>query len=438
MNADSLEAQLNRRNAVRLLPPICAAFLINYLDRFNISFAGLQLEASLGLSPVGFGWAGSCFAMGYLLFQVPANLGMLRVGARWWLGALAIAWGAVVCLTSLVRSPSELYAARFVLGAVEAGFVPAIVLYLSWWFPRRLRTQVVAAYGLGVPVAGVLGGPLAGGILTAFSQHGSAEGWRMLLLCEGVPAIAAGCWMLAALRNEPRDAAWLSAAEADLVARASALGGERPGPVSRAQFLATLCSPQVWKLCVIYFLQVAGTFGITFWLPQFLRQPGWESPWVIGWISAIPWLFGAAAIVVASRMADRRQSYVRMAIGCALAAALCFAAAGLVGDRWVSLALMTLAVGAMLALATVFWGLPPEVLAGERAAVGIPMVNAAGFAGALLSPVAIGWLAQSLAGLRGGILLSGVFLGACALMLFLWRESFRLEPEAGVKMRRPS
>ena len=421
-----ISAELARRMGRHLLPPICAAFLINYLDRFNISFAGLQLEASLGLSPVGFGWAGSCFAIGYLLFQVPANIGLMRLGARRWLGLLAIGWGGVGCLTSLVRTPSELYAARFLLGVVEAGFVPAIVLYLSWWFPTRLRTQVVAVYGQGVPVAGILGGPLAAWILAAFAQAGSSEGWRALMLCEGLPAMAIGLWMWGVLPDEPRRARWLSAAEAEQVVRESTLNGAQPAPVSWSQFLSTLHSPAVWRLCVTYFLLVGGTFGITLWLPQFLRRVGWASVQEIGWISTIPWLFGSVAVLLASRLADRGQRYVQISAVCALCAAGAFALAGVVTNAWANLALMTLAVGSMLALSTAFWGLPPEILAGECAAVGIPTVNAAGFTGALVSPIAIGWISQQFGSLSGGIIFSGLLLGGCALSLLLWRRHFRV------------
>jgi len=417
---------LTRRVARHLLPAISVAFLLNYLDRFNISFAGLQMEESLGLSPLGFGWAGSCFAIGYLLFQIPANIGLMRIGARRWLGLLAIGWGAIVCLTGFVRTPTELYLARFLLGAVEAGFVPAIVLYLSWWFPTRMRTQTVAIYGQGVPVAGIIGGPLAGWLMTAFATPGESESWRALMFCEGAPSILVGLWMLATLPNTPREARWLSKTEAAGIAAASTLAGAAPRPINWPQMLVTLRSPAVWRLCVTYFLLVGGTFGIVLWLPQFLRRPGWESAQVIGWISAIPWAFGSAAIIVASRIADRARDFGRVAAISAVCAATAFGLAGIVQDRWLVLGLMTIATASMLSLSVTFWGLPPEVLAGEKAAVGIPLVNAAGFAGALISPVAIGWIAQSLGNLSGGIILSGVFLAGCAISLIVWRREFRI------------
>ncbi len=417
---------LTRRVARHLLPAISVAFLLNYLDRFNISFAGLQMEESLGLSPLGFGWAGSCFAIGYLLFQIPANIGFMRIGARRWLGLLAIGWGSIVCLTGLVRTPMELYVARFLLGSVEAGFVPAIVLYLSWWFPTRMRTQTVAIYAQGVPIAGIIGGPLAGWLMTIFSTPGSSESWRALLFCEGAPSILVGLWILATLPDTPRDARWLSPPEAAGLSSASTLAGEPPRPITRAQILSALRSPTVWRLCVTYFLLVGGTFGIVLWLPQFLRRPGWESPQVIGWISAIPWTFASAAIIVASRVADRTRGFGRIAAISAVCAATAFALAGVVQDRWLVLGLMTIATASMLSLSVTFWGLPPEVLAGERAAVGIPIINAAGFIGALISPVAMGWIAQSLGSLRGGIVLSGVFLAGCAIALISWRRQFRI------------
>ncbi len=417
---------LTRRVARHLLPAISVAFLLNYLDRFNISFAGLQMEESLGLSPLGFGWAGSCFAIGYLLFQIPANIGLMRIGARRWLGLLAIGWGAIVYLTGFVRTPTELYLARFLLGAVEAGFVPAIVLYLSWWFPTRMRTQTVAIYGQGVPVAGIIGGPLAGWLMTAFATPGESESWRALMFCEGAPSILVGLWMLATLPNTPREARWLSKTEAAGIAAASTLAGAAPRPINWPQMLVTLRSPAVWRLCVTYFLLVGGTFGIVLWLPQFLRRPGWESAQVIGWISAIPWAFGSAAIIVASRIADRARDFGRVAAISAVCAAAAFGLAGIVQDRWLVLGLMTIATASMLSLSVTFWGLPPEVLAGEKAAVGIPLVNAAGFAGALISPVAIGWIAQSLGNLSGGIILSGVFLAGCAISLIVWRREFRI------------
>ncbi|PTX92848.1 hypothetical protein DB345_14450 [Spartobacteria bacterium LR76] len=421
---------LTRRVTCHLLPAISVAFLLNYLDRFNISFAGLQMEASLGLSPIGFGWAGSCFAIGYLLFQIPANIGLMRIGARRWLGLLAIGWGLIVCLTGFVRTPTELYVARFLLGAVEAGFVPAIVLYLSWWFPTRMRTQTVAIYGQGVPVAGIIGGPLAGWLMTVFAAPGESESWRALMFCEGAPSILVGLWILATLPDTPREARWLAPSEATGIAAASTLAGTTPRPVTWRQSLVTLRSPVVWRLCVTYFLLVGGTFGIVLWLPQFLRRPGWESAQVIGWISAIPWTFGSIAIVIASRIADHSRDFGKVAAVSAVCAALAFGLAGVVQDRWIVLGLMTIATAAMLSLSVTFWGLPPEVLAGEKAAVGIPLVNAAGFAGALISPVAMGWIAQGLGDLSGGIILSGAFLAGCAISLIAWRREFRIQEAA--------
>lgn len=432
--AESLEVSpaLARRIAWRLLPPIAVAYLLNYLDRFNLSFAALQLEGSLGLDAVGFGFAGSCFSIGYLLFQVPADVLLMRLGARRWLAIVAVGWGVVACLTALVRTPAEFYVARFLLGAIEAGFVPAIVLYLSWWFPTRLRTQVVAAYGQSVPLAGIIGGPLAGWILSTFASLGSSESWRLLMICEGAPSLVVGLWLYFSLPDQPAAASWLSASEAEQVRRSSTLSHGRPSPVTFAQILGTLRFPAVWRLCLAYFLMVGGTFGITLWLPQFLRLPGWESPAIIGWISVIPWLFGSLSILAVSRLADRLRSYAGVAAIGALCSAAALVGAGMVDNRWVALGLMTLAVGAMLASTTAFWGLPPEILAGEHAAVGVPTVNAAGFAGALVSPVAIGWITSTPAKMAGGITFCGVLLAACALALWCWRSYFRIpsgEPE---------
>ncbi|MGH8047230.1 MAG: MFS transporter, partial [Chthoniobacterales bacterium] len=348
---------------------------------------------------------------------------LMRLGARRWIALVAAGWGVVACLTAFVRTPTELYAARFLLGAVEAGFVPAIVLYLSWWFPTRLRTQVVAVYGLSVPVAGIIGGPIAGWILTAFA---GADGWRILMICEGIPSVAAGIWLFLSLPDQPSSASWLTSAEADKISRSSTLSRGRPAAVTLAQVLRTLRVPTVWRLCLAYFLMVGGTFGITLWLPQFLRLPGWESPAVIGWISTIPWLFGALAILVVSRFTDRRRSYAVVAAVGALCSAGALVAACAADNRWAALALITLAVGAMLASTTAFWGLPPEILAGEHAAVGVPTVNAAGFAGALVSPVAIGWLVSTPAKMAGGIAFCAMLLAACALTLCGWRRHFHV------------
>ncbi len=421
---------LTRRVARHLLPAISVAFLLNYLDRFNISFAGLQMESSLGLSPIGFGWAGSCFAIGYLLFQVPANIGLMRIGARRWLGFLAIGWGLIVCLTGLVRTPTELFIARFLLGAAEAGFVPAIVIYLSWWFPTGMRTRTVAIYGQGIPASGIIGGPLAGWLMTAFADQNGADGWRALMLCEGVPAILVGLWMLSILPDTPRHARWLTAEEAERIAQASKLGSVAHRPVTLRQLLKTLQSPAVWRLSVTHFLLVGGTFGIVLWLPQFLRRPGWETAQVIGWISTIPWMAGSLTILAVSRIADRKRNFSTAAAISSFCAAAAFGLAGVVENQWLVLALMTIATAAMLSLSVTFWGLPPEILAGENAAVGIPIVNAAGFAGALISPVAMGWIAQGLGDLSGGIILSGVFLAGCAISLTAWRREFRIQEAA--------
>ncbi len=441
MNTDAdrpdISKDVIRRMARAILPPISVAFLLNYLDRFNISFAGLQMEESLGLTPVGFGWAGSCFAIGYLLFQIPANIGMMRVGARRWMACLVTGWGIIVCLTGLARTPMELYVARFLLGAVEAGFVPAIVLYLSWWFPTRMRTQAVATYGQGIPISGIIGGPLAGWLMTVFAaQTGAGESWRALMFVEGAPSILVGLWMWMTLPDDPRRTRWLSEEEAGQIVHASTLGDGKPEPVTWRQMAITLKSPVVWRLCITNFLLVGGTFGIVLWLPQFLRRPGWESAQVIGWISAIPWVFSSAAIFITSRIADRDRSFARVAAISSCCAAIAFGLAGMAQNKWLVLVLMTIATASMLCLSVTYWGLPPEVLAGERAAMGIPIVNAVGFLGALISPVAIGWIAQIFGSLSGGIILSGVFLAGCALSLFVWRKHYQVGSSERVPARK--
>src|SRR5205809_43153 len=203
-----------RKVSVRLIPFLFVLYVVAWLDRVNVGFAGLQMNADLGFSSAAFGFGSGVFFLGYCLFEVPSNLVLHRVGARRWISRIMISWGAISVAMLFVRTTHTFYVLRFLLGAAEAGFFPGVVYYLSHWYPDGQRARAIAAFMTAVPVSGLIGGPLSGALLTLNGLFGVA-GWQWLFLVEGVPAILLGIIVFIYLTDRPETADWLSSAEKD-------------------------------------------------------------------------------------------------------------------------------------------------------------------------------------------------------------------------------
>lgn len=394
----------------RLIPFLAGMYFIAYLDRVNVGFAALQMNATLGLSDRVFGAGAGIFFVGYFLFEIPSNFALARFGARIWIARIAILWGAVSMAMIFITGPRSFYAMRFLLGAAEAGFFPGIVLYFTFWFPARERARAVAAFSTASMAAGIFGAPLSGLLL---SMRGAAglDGWQWLFLVEGLPAVVMGLVALRYLTDGPESAPWLPDDEKQWLV--DAIRRDRADATyPHATTLRTgLLQPAVWILAASLFLIVTSGYGFSFFLPQIVKAFSGASDLMVGLWTAVPFLVAAAGMILVATHSDRtgeRRGHV--------AACACVAAAGLaVASTSLSpvgrFAALSIAAIGLYAFTPPFWSLPTAFLRGDGAAAGIAFINAVGNLGGFLGPFVMGWMKDA----TGDYLIGLRFLAAAAL-----------------------
>jgi ACS family tartrate transporter-like MFS transporter len=414
--------QAIRKASRRLIPFLCVAYAVNFLDRVNVGFAALAMNEDLGFTPEIFGFGAGIFFVGYILFEVPCNLALHRFGARIWIARIMISWGMVATAMALVVGEMSFYALRFLLGVAEAGFFPGIILYLTYWFPREERARIVSLFMTAVPIATVIGGPVSGALLGLHGLGGMA-GWRWLFVIEGLPAILLGLLALKLSREEAE------ALEARLEAEAQTTRRHGYEGLGHA-----LTNPRVLLLGVTYFCLVIGLYGIGFWMPQVIKTFG-LSNLEVGLLTAVPYLIAAIGMVLAGRSSDRTGERIWHVAVPLFLGAIAFVWSAFAGPLpLVMLALSLAALGIHAALGT-FWSLPSAILTGVGAAGGLALVNSIGNCGGFVGPLVVGWLkgatgtfAPALVFLAGALLLSG-------LLTLAFGRVARVSLGAGEKIR---
>jgi D-galactonate transporter len=415
---DALYARVTRR----LVPFLFLCYVAAYLDRVNVGFAKLQMQADLALSDTVYGIGAGIFFIGYFLFEVPSNLLMARVGARRWIARIMISWGLVSAATMFASSPTSFYVLRFLLGVAEAGFFPGVVLYLTYWYPARRRARIVALFMSGVAVAGVLGGPLSGWIMRAFSGTGGLHGWQWLFLLEGLPSIALGIWTLFYLDDGIRSARWLNEEEKTRLEQALVPEAEAN---THWPLRHVFGSGRVWLLAAIYFLFVMGLYGVSFWLPQLIRNSGVQDVFHIGLLTAVPYGIAAVAMVLAARHSDRsgeRRWHTALA-GLAGAAGLMLSIS-FADNTFAAMAALSLATAGILTTFPIFWSLPTAMLGGMAAAAGIAMINSVGNLAGFASPYLVGAIRDATASTAQGmsVLAASLLMGALLTVFCIRRD----------------
>lgn len=375
----------------RLLPFLGLLYVISYLDRVNVSFAKLTMNASLGLDDATYALGAGIFFIGYFLFEVPSNLILERVGARRWIARIMITWGLVSAATAWVTGPASFMTMRFLLGVAEAGFFPGILLYLTYWFPSSERAKVVGLFMVALPLSGLVGSPLSAELmrLDAFGL----DGWQWMLIVEGVPAVLLGLVCLVYLPDRPEDAGWLPADERQWLT--ATLAAERMDIAKRGQttLRAALLQPRVWALAVAYFGIVLALYGFNFWLPSLISAHG-VTLRSTGWIAALPFLCGAPFMVWWGRRSDRRGERVGHLIAVAVLGFAGFAAASVVDSLPLQILCLCVALMGVYGSFPVFWTLPTAFLTGTAAAAGIALVNSFGNLAGYFGPQVVAWLTQ--------------------------------------------
>ena len=410
----------------RLIPFLCIAYTVNFLDRVNVGFAALHMNEDLGFSPSVYGFGAGIFFLGYIAFEVPSNLALHRFGARIWIARIMISWGLVACAMALVWNETSFYVMRFLLGVAEAGFFPGIILYLTYWVPAAERARIVALFMASVPLATVVGGPISGALLEMHGFLGLA-GWHWLFLIEGLPAVILGVFSLKVLTDKPADAEWLSPEERRALTERIAAEDAAAAQVGYSEIGAAMTRPRVLALGFLWFLIVIGLYGMGFWLPQVIQTYGLDDL-AIGFITAIPYVLAAVCMVLWGRRSDRlneRRWHIALPL---LVAAVAFAASAYTEALVPTMVALTIAMVGFYATLGPFWSLPTAFLAGTGAAAGLALVNSigniAGFAGAYI----IGLLREATSSFSAALLFLAGALVLGALMALCFKEPKRARP----------
>lgn len=382
------ESRIYAKAGWRILPLLMAGWLFAYIDRVNISFARAQMAQELGFSDAVFGMGAGLFFLGYFVFEIPSNMILTRVGGRRWISRIMISWAIATALTALAHSPAQFYLVRFLLGAAEAGFIPGVVYYLGTWFPAYRLGRVFGIFYLALAGSGLVGGPLAGFILSTCSGLMGLAGWKWLLLLEAIPSLSIGFAILAFLPERIETAAWLTADEKDFLAGELARESRKKQPPS---LRAMLAAPALWMMMLIYFLLNYAAYGLSFWLPTFIAELGIGDPMRVGLLAALPSLCAMICVVLfgisADRFGERRWHLTAMFLTGASGFFL-FQIAG--GGVAASMAGFCLAAICTQAFPSLFWALPNRIWQGVAGAAGIAAINAVGNLAGMLSPSIIG------------------------------------------------
>ena len=326
-DAATFEARTYAKVARRLIPFLMICYLGAYLDRVNVGFAKLQMLNDLRFSETVYGLGAGIFFLGYFLFEVPSNLLLARIGARVWIARIMITWGLISAAMAFIETPGQFYVLRFLLGAVEAGFFPGVIYYLSQWFPAAQRATAIARFMTATAIAGVIGGPLSGVLLGLDGVAGLA-GWQWIFVAEGLPSVALGVVVLFYLTDSPREAEWLSVEERTrLTARLSAEADEIAAR-GTTSVRAALLHPLVWRLAALYFSLIVGFYSVSFWLPQIVQSLSTLGIVEVATVSAIPYVAAAIAMTIVGRRSDRVGERCRHIAVAALVGAVALAGAG--------------------------------------------------------------------------------------------------------------
>ncbi|NIF70950.1 MULTISPECIES: MFS transporter [unclassified Burkholderia] len=403
----------------RIVPFLMLCYVVAYLDRVNVGFAKLQMSQDLAFSETVFGLGAGIFFVGYFLFELPSNLLMHRIGAKIWIARIMITWGLLSAAFAFVRTPTQFYVLRFLLGLAEAGFYPGVILYLTYWFPTHRRARIIAVFMSAIPVSGIFGNPLSGWIMSKFQGGAGFHGWQWMFMIEAVPAVLVGIATLLYLDNGIAQAKWLSQREKQLLQ--DEIDAQPHLKSKEKHSLRTVfADPRMWWMSLIYFTFVTGQYGLTFWMPTLVKSTGIQDNFTIGLLSAIPFLVAIVVMNLFGHSSDKRRERRWHLIIPATMGTVGFAVAAMFPHNTaVSILFLSIAAGGVLTCAPLFWSLPTAFMAGGAAAAGIAIINSVGNLAGFASPYVIGYLRDATHSTASGMyMLAGMLvIGSIAVWL---------------------
>jgi sugar phosphate permease len=403
---------LYRKITWKLIPFLCFCYLAAYLDRINIGFAKLQMLDQLQFSETAFGLGAGLFFVGYILFEVPSNLVLEKVGARIWIARIMISWGLLSACTMLVTTPMQFYVVRFLLGVAEAGFLPGVLFYLTTWFPTYRRGRIIALFMIGLPLSSIVGGPLSGWIMSHFDHAAGLRGWQWLFILEAIPSIVLGVLTLWALPDSYHQAKWMNAEEKALL-EGELRQDDADATDSKHHLRDGLFNLKVWMLGGIDFSILLSAYAMGFWMPTLIRNAGVVDTFHIGVLTALPSLAALAGMLLIGASSDRQRErrwhiIVPFLIGAAAMAASTFYTQNLLA----TVALFAIASAAIIGAVPVFFSLPATFLKGRAAATGFALACSLANIAGLVSNSLMG-LAIDLTGSSAGAMW---FFAGCLIL----------------------
>jgi sugar phosphate permease len=422
---------LFRKITLRIVPFLFICYVISFLDRINTGFAQLQLAQDLGFTAAMYGLGTAAFYLAYVIFEVPSNMLMAKIGARKTMVRIMFFWGLASAGMMFVTQPVHFYTLRFLLGVFEAGFFPGIVLYLSHWYPPKRRAMIYSVFYAGVAIAGMLGGLISGWIMRDMAGIAGLRGWQWLFFIEGFPAVIMAVIAFFYLTDKPHQASWLTPAEK--VQLSNAMEGARPadGGHRLSSLLLTLRNPRVYLFSAIYFSLTAAALTLNFWMPLIVQDFGATGVVSISLYTIIPNAVGAIGIIMISRrsdrMAERRKHFAVCTIGGAVAL---LAMQTFHGNFALSLAILSIANALTLAALPIFWAVPTSVLSGPATASAIALISSLGISSGIASNWAVGLIKTRTGSIDDALIILAVLLvGSGLAMLY----AGKLTPRAAIR-----
>ena len=418
----TLEASTMRKVYLRLLPFAMLCYILAYLDRINGSFAALTMRDDLHMSAGDYGFAVGTFYWAYFLFEVPSNVIMEKVGARIWIARIMVTWGIFATATAFVTGTTSFSVLRFLLGMGEAGFFPGLILYFTYWFPARHHARIVSGFLIGLPVAVAVGAPISTGLMSLHGLFG-LKGWQIMYFAEGLPTIVLGVLFYLLMTNRPEQATFLTQQEKDWLVGKIASERKAKETVRSYSTLETMWNPKVLLLALNYFGIVTASLGILFFIPQIIKSLGTMSNMTVGWLTMIPYICGAIALVAWGRISDKmNERRWNLLIACVLSTGG-LVLAGLTMGTWWALVGVCLATMGFYGSKGPFFAMPPMFLSGAALAAGIAWINSIGNLGGFFGPWWIGVMKDSTGTFSGGLyglaLLTLISSVVCALFLHI-------------------
>ena len=418
----TLEQSTMRKVYLRLLPFAVLSYILAYIDRINVSFAGLTMRGDLGMSAGTFGFAVGMFFWGYFIFEVPSNVILEKVGARIWIARIMITWGILAGLTAMVTGSTSFAIVRLLLGVAEAGFFPGLILYFTYWFPSRHHARIVSGFLVGLPVAVALGAPISTALLGLDGLFG-LRGWQVMYIAEAIPTVVIGVVTFFVLTDRPEQAKFLTAEERNWLVTTIAAERRATEAVRKFTLWQALYNPKVLLMALNYFGIVTASLGMLIFVPQMIKSLGNYSNMTVGWLTMIPYICGAIAMVVWGRISDRmNERRWNLFIACVLST-VGLAIAGMTMGTWWALVGMSMATMGFYGSKGPFFAMPPMFLSGAGLAAGIAWINSLGNLGGFFGPWYVGVMKDLTGNYAGGLyglaLLSLLAAIVCALFLHI-------------------